>query len=211
MKNLLRGAVLGMLFLMIIVFALSKSGIFSDNIPSGAFIGIRKNTEENTQHTQTTTKEIEKEYNNFLLKILELRKASKSDKIKQAELVTEIDSIINSLHNKPITDQWETTTLCLASQCTDEDFFDLILAIALEGDKAGVTYGNLIVNLLTANKYWNTDNVVKFSQAITKSNKLISNLNNPEITEKWHEIVNCDGICSEKNELNFELIHLIVQ
>ena len=202
----------------IIIFALSKSGLFSDT-PTGAFIGsedrenseINKNQETFDAADKSTVEKKKTEYNNLLMKILELRDASKTDPIKQAELVTEIDDVVSLLDNNPVTDQWETTTLCLADKCTDNDFFDLIITIALEGDKEGISYGNLIVNLLTANKYWNTDNVVKFSQAMTSANALITELNDEAITSKWHEIVDCDGGCAEKNELNFEMIKLIVQ
>lgn len=209
--------------LIILILILNKAGLFSSVIPSGALVGTELSAEKlsengneedsrkiqnNPANSKTMTNQ-EKEYNNLIKKILELRQAQ--DLLKKSELIIEIDFMVVSLNNNPITGQWETISLCLAETCTDNDFFDMIITVTLEGDEIGLSYSNLIVNFLTANKYWNTGNILKFSKAITVTNNLVIELNDEIITSKWHEIIECGGSCTNKNELNFEMIKSIVR
>ncbi len=210
-KKLLRGLIIGVVSLLVVVFALGKISNTFSGTPTGNFIKAGQ-SDQSTEDLDEELEEAVEEYNNLLLKILDLRQSYiSSDIIQTAELVTEIDKDIASLDNNPIMDNWETITLILARKIADnDDFLDFILTVALEGDKIGLAYGDLIVDILTANKYWSTDNTVKFSQSLTSANKAIVGIDNETLSSKWDEIVGCDGSCSDKDNLMFESIRLIV-
>lgn len=211
-KKTLRTLALGVLITLILIFGIGKiSDLFGES-PTAAFIGLGDSDNDLDGSKEAIEEEKVIEYNNLLLKVLELRQSHINlDIIQTAELVTEIEDKIDSLENDPITDNWETIALCLAGTCGDDDFLDFILTITLEGDKIGLTNGKLIVNLLTANKYWNTDNTVKFSQAVTDTNQAIKDLSDETISSKWLEIVECDGSCSDKDTLMFDIIELLAE
>jgi hypothetical protein len=214
MRKILIGVVAGIVLFLGMVFVLGKISNKFDETPKGDFIGLGKSnqlTEEIKNLNQEELEEAAKEYSNLLLEILDLRESYiDSDTIKTAELVTKIDKDIASLDNNPIIDNWETMTLSLARKtCDNDNFLDFILTIALEGNKIGLVNGELIVDILTASKYWNTDHTVKFSQSLTSANKAIADINNETISSKWDEIVACDGICPDKDNLMFDIIGLI--
>lgn len=217
-KNILKGFVIGVVLFLGLIFVLGKLSDRFGTTPIGSFIEVKEgnqiigNIKNSKEINLESEKTVLKGYNNLLLKILDLRESYiDSDIIQTAGLVTEIDDIITSLDNDPVTDNWETITLCLARKtCNDEGFLDFILTIALEGDKIGLSKGDLIVDLLTANKYWNSDNIVKFSYALTATNEAINDINDETLSSKWLDIVECDGGCSDRDELIFDIIRLIV-
>ncbi|MEK6964136.1 MAG: hypothetical protein AABX70_06935 [Nanoarchaeota archaeon] len=149
-------------------------------------------------------------YDTLILHILDLRDIVGKDILKQVELVNIINQDIRQIGSDNIQEQWETTALCLAKTCLDKDFMQLILTVAIEGDRDGYVVGNLIMNILTANKYWGSDNTIRFSEALDKANKQITSLNKPAISEGWKKFVACDGKCSEKNSLTFSVIRQTV-
>ena len=217
-KKLLRGLIIGVVSLLIIVFVFGKvSNKFGSSTPTGDFLEVEQSnqlTEDlNNLNQEESEKVVIEEYNNLLLDILDLRENYiDSNIIQTAELVTEFDKEVASLNNNPISDNWETITLSLAKKTADNDnFLDFILTVALEGDKIGLSDGDLIVDILTANKYWNTDHTVKFSQSLTSSNKAITDISDEALSSKWDEIIECDGSCTDKANLIFEIIRLIVE
>lgn len=152
-------------------------------------------------------KEKVKQHNELLLEIIELRKNHIQGKlIKTAQKISSVNKNVNDLENTKIIKNWESIMLCLAKSCDDKDFIEFILKVTLEEN---IINGEIILGISEADIYWNTDKVVKFSEAIIKVNTNIGILDNTEISEKWSEIIACDGICSEKEQLFFDMVELI--
>ncbi|HLD04194.1 MAG TPA: hypothetical protein VJG90_00590 [Candidatus Nanoarchaeia archaeon] len=157
-----------------------------------------------------TPEQTQTAYHGLIVHILDLREVVGKDILKQVELVNIINQDIKQIGSDNIQEQWETTALCLARTCTDKDFMQLILTVAIEGDRDGYEVGNLIMNILTANKYWGSDNTIRFSESLDKANKQITSLNKPAVSGSWKKLVACDGQCAEKNSLTFDAIRQIV-
>ncbi len=149
-------------------------------------------------------------YDSLILHILDLRDVGGKDILKQAELVNIINQGIKQIGSDNIQEQWETTALCLARTCADKDFIQLILTVAIEGDRDGYGVGNLIMNILIANKYWGSDNTIRFSKALDNANKQITELSKAGISDEWKKFVASDGKCQEKDSFAFHVIRGIV-
>ena len=219
-KGTLVGACVVFLAFLAVIVLLGSVGVFGDKVREiirfsegigGSINDSSSGAFEGGGITGAVISEQSKNYDLLILKVLELREDyASSDLISQAEKVTEIDNLVSFIKSQPIDDSWETTALCIAKNCADTDFLDFILDISLESGKTGSEKGRLIVNLLTADKYWNTDNTLQFSQALTDTNSEIENFNSEAANAKWKEIVECNGACSQKDQLLFELLKLIV-
>lgn len=217
-KMIIVGVAILLIFLIIFFIGFLKkpyktAGVSLNNQDSEKKIDI-KNFEEEQMNENKNVKNIfnkktSDKYSYLLLDIIELRENYIQRKIiETAQKVSDIDEEINTMNNTKITNNWETITLCLAENCSEEDFIEFILTVILEKQEE-ISNGEIIEGLLTANKYWNTDNVVKFSKALTETNQNINLLNDATISETWFKIIDCNGICIEKEELIFEIIKLL--
>lgn len=185
----------------------------SESTKSGS--GMKKATGAVTGSKDTPSSSLSIEqtrfaYDTLILHILDLRDIVGKDILKQAELVNIINQDIKKIGSDNIQEQWETTALCLARTCADKDFMQLILTVAIEGDRDGYEVGNLMMNILTANKYWGSDNTIRFSESLDKANKQIMALNKEGILDGWKKLVACDGKCPDKNSFTFMVIRQIV-
>ncbi|MFH1828177.1 MAG: hypothetical protein ABH824_02840 [Nanoarchaeota archaeon] len=131
--------------------------------------------------------------------------------VAKAQKITEINSLVQKIDNFAVANAWESFGMKLNGKSTVDDFFEFITIIAQEGQKDDLVYSNFIINFLIIDKYWNTDYVVEFSEALTMVNHEVENFNKVAISSKWEEILKCDGKCNEKNRLLFEIIGLVVK
>ncbi len=137
---------------------------------------------------------------------LELRDYYKDkDTLGISHTVTQIDTIVSKLGSSPLHEMWDTLSLCLARECGDDKFLDFINSIALESI-GRMKNAQLIVDLVTANKYWDTDNVVRLSESITHVDIQVRDLNQPETISLWENIVGCGNDCPNRTELSFSLL-----
>lgn len=150
-------------------------------------------------------------FHDLLLKMLNLRDAYITDVIRTSQLVKQINTAVYAINNGPIISAWETLTVCLSKQCSDDDFLSFINVIAIEGDRLGISYGDIVANLITANKYWNTDNVVRKSEAINYVDERVKGIADSAISAGWADIVACDGKCADKNTKLFAFIRTVAE
>ncbi|GEM_PF-6218211 len=132
--------------------------------------------------------------------VLDLHQAyQKKNIIDSATLVTDIDSVIKRSQNSALSQSWETLTLCLSSTCSDVSFLEFIRVLSSEGGKNG----QLILDFITADKYWNTENTIRFSEAVTNVNTEVELLNKTNLVSAWKNIVDCAGTCVSKTSIMF--------
>lgn len=134
----------------------------------------------------------------------------RDNSVEKAKDITRIDEIVTDIDNPEITDAWLSLLECLKSNCVADDYFNFIMIIINEKGHE-IQYSNLLTNVLITQRYWGTENIVEFSKALTAANEDIDILNNKAVSNKWDEIVNCNGVCPEKNDLYFDLIGLLYQ
>ena len=67
-------------------------------------------------------------------------------------------------------------------------------------------HSQLILDYLTADKYWNTENTVRFSEAVTSVNKQVKQLNKTSLSSAWKKTVECSGNCSAKYGVMFSFL-----
>jgi len=205
---------------LVLVFVFSKLTHLSPNL-SGAFAGRGENAGSGAMsgsgHGHRDAKlDVKKESNlsnelfkDLILKLIDLYFTQKN-KILAARLISEIDDAVTNLKILSISERWDTLTLCLAGfDCEASRFFDMISAVALEGYKRGFGNGKVIVELLKAQKYWGSDNVVVFSKALTFVDQTVEKMSD-EVKQKWNQILDCDGKCTEENTLYMELIKALI-
>lgn len=136
---------------------------------------------------------------------------STNESVARAELITAIDTAVKGTSNDAISAQWNTLTQCIAdNSCTQDDYFDLVLIIAIE-KKDDVPHAGLISNAITVNRYWgNQERILEFSKALSDANAQVDLLASKPVTNKWREIVACDGKCPEFHNLFFEFLRLVL-
>jgi len=195
------------------VFIIGKLG--KNSTPVGTFIGapsnelvLKEGLDEKAENSQSNDNA--SYFKGLVLKLIELYK-SQRDKVRAATLITDIEKLVAKSRIDAFSERWETLTLCLADfDCKADKFFDMIATVSLEGAKHGFENGKLIVELLTADKYWGTDNVVEFSKAVKYVNDAVQEKSD-KIKQAWQEIVVCDGKCKERTMLNLEMIELLAR
>ena len=144
----------------------------------------------------------------MILNAIELRQTT--EPLKKANMISELDDLVSQADNAHVTEQWEALVECLATGCHDGLYSEFILAIALEyQDK--LPHSALIINIISTNRYWGSESVIEFSRAMTLVDEDIQKLDSRKIEKKWDEIVECNGVCAEKNDLVFDLVGLIMQ
>jgi len=134
----------------------------------------------------------------------------KDNSVEKAKDITKIDEIVTDLDNTQITDAWLSMLDCLKEQCVPDDYFNFIMIVINEKSN-DLTYSNLLTNILITQRYWGTENIVDFSKALTAANTDIDTLHNKAVSDKWDDIVACNGVCAEKNDLFFQLIQTLYQ
>jgi len=142
----------------------------------------------------------------IIANVIELRDVEST--VKKADLIAETDDFVDSLGNKNVNAEWISLTECLSQTCSNADFFNVVQTVAYE---ERVPNYELIVNLVLTYKYWNGEDVVKFSKALTTVDKQLDVLNIRVVSDAWKKIVECDGTCPNKAQLYFELIGEIVE
>lgn len=140
---------------------------------------------------------------------IELRNTN--DTVKKSELISKLDELIQQAENDDLTEQWQRMTGCLGTSCPDEAYFDLVLVV-VSVYEADIPHSATIINLIATNKYWgDPEQIVEFSKAMTLADDQIRDLKNRSSEKTWQEIVACNAVCPERNDLFFELIGNILQ
>ena len=128
--------------------------------------------------------------------------------VEKAKDIAKIDEIVTDIDNTAITDAWLSMLDCLKEKCVPDDYFNFIMVVINEKSH-DIKYSNLLTNMLVTQRYWGTENIVDFSKALTAANTDIEALHNKAVSDKWQEIVDCNGVCAEKDSLFFEIISIL--
>ncbi len=140
----------------------------------------------------------------LLRQVLDLRiAAAKNDTVKTSLLVTKIQDLVAAQKSSVLGERWDAVALCLARECANAEFLRFVTAVATEADRLGSASGSLILNLLAVNQYWQTDNTVRFSEAVTSVDRSVSQSNQTQLSSSWNAIVDCAGKCPNKESLLF--------
>lgn len=132
----------------------------------------------------------------------------RDNSVEKAKDITKIDEIVTDIDNTEVTDAWLSMLDCLKETCVPDDYFNFIMIVINEKGHE-IKYSNLLTNILITQRYWGTENIVEFSKALTAANTDIEALHNKAISSKWEEVVECNGVCPEKNDLFFQTIGLL--
>jgi hypothetical protein len=132
----------------------------------------------------------------------------RDNSVEKAKDITKIDEIVTDIDNTEITDAWLSILDCLKESCVPDDYFNFIMIVINEKGHE-IKYSNLLTNILITQRYWGTENIVEFSRALTAANTDIEALHNKAISSKWQEVIECNGVCPEKNDLFFQTIGLL--
>ncbi len=136
--------------------------------------------------------------------VLDLHQAyQKKNTIDQASLVTQVDTIVKNVQSSALRQAWETLALCLAGQCAETNFLEFVRVLASEKTQAN---GQLILDFLAADTYWNTENTIRFSEAVTNVNAAVQGTNSPGLVSAWKKTVDCAGNCSAKTSIMFSFL-----
>ncbi len=140
---------------------------------------------------------------------IDLRNAE--DPVRKAQLITELDDLVQQAENEDVSEQWSRMTSCLATSCPDEAYFDMILVtVAVYENK--IPQSALLINLIATNKYWgDPEQVIEFSKAMSTADEQVNELDSRNAAKIWSEIVACNAVCPERNDLFFDLINVIVR
>ncbi|VVB81702.1 Uncharacterised protein [uncultured archaeon] len=145
----------------------------------------------------------------LIYKTIDLRRAA--DPVDKANLISALDDLVAQSKSTDVKDQWDRMMQCLSSTCPDEAFLDmsLVTVATFEND---VPESALLVNVIATSKYWgNAEHLLEFSKALSMANEQIQLLDDRKVEKLWQQIVECNNVCPEKNDLYFELIKTIVQ
>ncbi|MBW3019127.1 hypothetical protein KY329_03010 [Candidatus Woesearchaeota archaeon] len=145
----------------------------------------------------------------IILKTIDLRTSS-ADSVKKAQLVSALDTLVAQANDANIEEQWTRMTECLAAQCPDDAFFDMVF-VATNEHQTDINNADLILNLLVVNRYWGSEEVVEFSKSLSEVDTQLQELNNRKAKSIWDDIVECNNACADKNGLYFELIRNIAE
>ncbi len=145
-------------------------------------------------------------YTNIILDAVALRNV-KNDSVAMARYVSELDVLVGKAKQEVKT-HWTRIAECLPS-CEDDLYFDMIVAAAIEGTSA-VPNAKLIADLVAANRFWGSEDVVEFSKALSAADAALNQMRSKLLDKQWQAIVACDGKCGEKNDLFFDLIRVVV-
>ena len=129
--------------------------------------------------------------------------------VTRSGLVSLTDDKIKSIDNPLVTEQWGTLLGCLETGCEDSKFFAMVFVLALEEN---IPHRKLITDLVITQRYWGSEeNILIFSKALTDVDSGIALLGSSKIKTEWQTVVDCDGVCEEKNDLYFTLIKDVIK
>ncbi|MEM4263472.1 MAG: hypothetical protein QW666_01070 [Candidatus Woesearchaeota archaeon] len=144
----------------------------------------------------------------LVLNVIDLKQKA-DDSVARAKAVTSIDKAVKSLHNEAISESWQTLLECLQKGCVPDDYFNLI-AVIVQERKEEIANSDLIFNILVVQRFWGGENIVEFSKALAAANDAIEQLGSKTASNKWSEIIACNGTCKERDDLFFDMIKLII-
>ncbi len=136
--------------------------------------------------------------NEQLESILELRTESiKQNTIGLAKKISELESVLGDSKEANVRKNWENILGCVYIACQDKDYISLIDSVALtkKNDK-----NVAIHSLIETYEFWNSNNVVYFSESLTQTDELIEKLDQEEISVMWQDIVDCNAKCQNFEE-----------
>lgn len=135
----------------------------------------------------------------------------RDDEVRKAEYVAAVEKAVEEFSSAGIKEQWEGLTDCLSKNtCTTEDFLDFLYVLSSE-KKEDFLHGETVVNTIIVHRYWNTTEIVEFSQALTKVQAQVDQTDSKTIKNKWNEVVGCKNTCENKDALFFEFIRLLAK
>lgn len=146
-------------------------------------------------------------YKRIILDAIELRNVG-NNSVAKARLVSGLDTLVQQAKHTEVKTHWQRVTECLA-ECSDDTYFDLIVASAIEGQET-VPNAKLIGDLVVTNRFWGANDVVEFSKALAAADEAINKMRSKLFDRQWEAIIACDGKCEEKNNLFFDLIRVVV-
>lgn len=142
-------------------------------------------------------------------KSIDLRKAT--DPVDRANLITALDDLVAQSKSVEVQEQWERMTQCLATACPDEAYLDMVL-VTVAAFEQDVPESALLINVIATAKYWgDAEHLLDFSKALSIANEQVKTLEDRKVEKAWEKIVECNGVCPEKNDLYFDVISAIVQ
>jgi len=141
----------------------------------------------------------------IILNTIELR--LEQDTLTRSTLVTQTDQLVRRTNDRQLQGEWSLITECLPQGCDDAQFLNFI---ALTASHLDIKHNELLQNLIGSYKYWNSEDILTFSKAMTNVNLGVDELYSRSLEEKWNQIVECDGQCENENDLYFEIIEIVV-
>lgn len=145
----------------------------------------------------------------LVLNVIDLKQKTE-DPVARAKAVTSIDRSVKSLRNEAILESWQTLLGCLQQGCVPDDYFNLI-AVIIQERKEEITNSDLIFNILVVQRFWGGENIVEFSKALASANDAIEQMQSRTASQKWDELVACNGVCEGRDSLFFEMIKIVLQ
>jgi len=140
----------------------------------------------------------------LIYKSIELRQAT--NPVERADLITEMDKLVSKAKKAEIREQWDRMMNCLTSACPDEAFLDMVL-VTVASFQEEIEESALLINIIATAKYWdNPDNLLEFSKALSIANEQIGELDDRKAQKIWEDIVECNNVCPEKDDLYFNVI-----
>ena len=139
--------------------------------------------------------------------IIKLRSAA--NPLDKAKIVSSTDNFIKKMNNKEVSEQWDKLISCINEGCSDNKYFDFLIVLFTQY-KSKLPREDLLMNLLAVQRYWDSDEVVTFSKAMSYVDEEIGKTHSQSLEKKWQAIVDCNNQCPEKNSLFLEMIQLII-
>lgn len=130
-----------------------------------------------------------------------------ADTMMRSRMITDTDDMVRDLGIRQVQGEWELLTQCMPQGCEDSQYFNFITVVTQNVD---IPNKDLIQNLVVTYKYWDSEELVRFSKAMTLVERLVEEAYSRSLDEKWQQIVACDGKCAEENDLYFEIIEIAV-
>ena len=142
-------------------------------------------------------------------KSIELRKAA--EPVARADLISALDDLVTEADDQDVKDQWDRMMQCLPTVCPDEAYLDMVL-ITVAAFEQEIPESAVLINIIATAKYWgNAEHLLDFSKAMSIANEQIELLDDRKVEKLWQQVVECNNVCPERNDLYFELIGTIVQ
>lgn len=132
----------------------------------------------------------------------------KDNSVEKAKDITKIDEVVTDIDDTSVSEAWYSMLDCLKGTCVPDDYFNFIMIVINEKSHE-IKYSNLLTNILITQRYWGTENIVEFSKALTAANTDIEALHDKTISAAWQDVVDCNGVCPEKNDLFFQMMGLL--